>query len=204
MAPVSARSLHVPGAWELTPRLFDDRRGTFLESFSAPALREAIGVDFHVAQQNLSISREGTLRGLHFADVPPGQAKLVTAVTGTVVDVIVDIRLGSPTFGEHVAVTLAAEQRNSVYLAEGLAHGFLALEPESTVSYLVSSPYDPTAEHGIDPFDEKLGIDWPAMALDGSPLEFVLSDKDRDAPSLLDVAAAGNLPSWEECSRLLP
>lgn len=184
--------------------LFDDQRGTFLEAFSVPALLDAIGVDFRVAQANTSISREGVLRGLHFADVPPGQAKLVTAVVGTVFDVIVDIRLGSPTFGEYVAVTLSAEQHNSVYLAEGLAHGFLALEPEATVSYLVSSPYNPGAEHTIDPFDAKLGIDWPVMAMDGSALDYILSDKDRTAPSLLDVAAAGNLPSWQECSLLLP
>lgn len=204
MAQLDSRDLHLPGAWELFPAIHDDARGVFLETFSAPRLRDALGIDFRVAQSNLSVSSEGVLRGLHFADVPPGQAKLVTAVTGTVLDVIVDIRTGSPTFGDHVAVTLEAERRNSVYLAEGLAHGFLALEPDCAVSYLVSSPYDPAAEHGIDPFDERLGIDWPVMALDGTALDLVLSDKDRAAPSLAELDAEGALPRWEDCRGYLP
>lgn len=204
MAQLESRSLHVPGAWELFPTIYDDARGIFLETFSAPRLAEAIGVDFRVAQSNLSVSREGALRGLHFADVPPGQAKLVTAVRGTAFDVIVDIRTGSPTYGEVVSVTLDAEQRNSVYLAEGLAHGFLALEPDTAVSYLVSEPYNPGAEHGIDPFDPALGIEWPAMSLDGSVLDYELSDKDRDAPSLEEMASEGRLPTWAEAKKFLP
>ena len=204
MAQLESRSLHVPGAWELFPTIYDDARGIFLETFSAPRLAEAIGVDFRVAQSNLSVSREGALRGLHFADVPPGQAKLVTAVRGTAFDVIVDIRTGSPTYGEVVSVTLDAEQRNSVYLAEGLAHGFLALEPDTAVSYLVSEPYNPGAEHGIDPFDPALGIEWPAMSLDGSVLDYELSDKDRGAPSLEEMASEGRLPAWAEAKKYLP
>ncbi|WP_333619436.1 dTDP-4-dehydrorhamnose 3,5-epimerase family protein [Dietzia sp.] len=204
MARIETTDLHIPGAWELFPRIFDDDRGIFLEAFSAPELEAAIGIDFHVAQANLSVSSEGALRGLHFADVPVGQAKVVSAVTGTVLDVIVDIRTGSPTFGDHVAVTLDSVRRNSVYVAEGLAHGFLALEPACAVSYLVSSPYTPGAEHGISPFDETIGVDWPAMALDGTVLDYVLSEKDREAPSLAELESAGALPRWEDCRTYLP
>lgn len=204
MPLADARSLYIPGAWELTPQVFDDTRGLFLETFSARDLAARIGVEFHVAQANVSVSREGTVRGLHFSDVPPGQAKLVTAVTGTVLDVIVDVRVGSPTFGESVSVMLEAEERTAVYLAEGLAHGFLALEPDSTVSYLVSTPYTPEAEHGIDPFDPALGIDWPAVALDGTPLDYVLSDKDRAAPRFAELESVGALPRWDVCAAYLP
>lgn len=204
MPLLETRKLYIPGAWELTPQVFDDARGIFVETFSARDVKNATGIEFQVAQSNLSISREGTLRGLHFSDVPPGQAKIVTAVTGTVLDVIVDIRVGSPTFGESVSVMLEAAEHNAVYLAEGLAHGFLALEPESAVSYLVSSPYNPDAEHGISPFDPQLGIDWPVMALDGTPLDYVLSPKDAEAPSLAELEAAEKLPRWEECRRYLP
>lgn len=193
------RELSVPGAWEITPRQIGDERGIFHEAFTAPAFRRMTGHDFRLAQMNVSVSGEGVLRGLHFADVPPGQAKYVLCPAGTVFDVVVDIRLGSPTFGEWSGVLLDASERRAVYLPEGVAHGFLALEPESTVMYLCSETWRPGAEHTIDAFDPRIGIDWPVTALDGTPIRHVMSEKDREAPSLVDVAARGALPRWDDC-----
>ena len=193
------RELSVPGAWEITPRQIADDRGIFHEAFTDPAFREMTGHRFDLAQMNVSVSGEGVLRGLHFASVPPGQAKYVLCPAGTVFDVVVDIRLGSPTFGEWAGVLLDAEERRAVYIPEGVAHGFLALEPQSTVMYLCSETWRPGAEHVIDAFDPKIAIDWPTTALDGTVIDHVMSDRDREAPSLLDVAADGLLPRWDEC-----
>jgi dTDP-4-dehydrorhamnose 3,5-epimerase len=132
------------------------------------------------------------LRGLHFAQVPPSQAKYVTCLGGAVFDVVVDIRVGSPTFGSWDAVRLDAREHRSVYLSEGLGHAFLALEDNSTVMYLCSAGYSPSREHTINPLDADLGIDWP----DAGAL--ILSDRDRAAPSLADTQAAGLLPTWDE------
>lgn len=193
------RELSVTGAWEITPRQIADDRGVFHEAFTDPAFRRMAGHRFDLAQVNMSVSGEGVLRGLHFAEVPPGQAKYVLCPSGTVFDVVVDVRVGSPTFGEWSGVLLDGVEQRAVYLPEGVAHGFLALEPQSTVMYLCSEGWRPGAEHVVDPFDPHLAIDWPAVALDGTPISHVMSEKDRNAPGLLDVAAAGLLPRWEEC-----
>jgi len=139
------------------------------------------------------VSRRGVLRGVHFADVPPGQAKYVTCVAGAILDVVVDIRVGSPTFGRWEAVRLDDENRRALYVAEGLGHAFLALSESATVVYLCSQPYAPAREHGIHPLDPELGIDWP---LDGEP---VLSAKDAAAPTLAEARAAGLLPGYDAC-----
>jgi dTDP-4-dehydrorhamnose 3,5-epimerase len=139
------------------------------------------------------VSARDVVRGIHFADVPPGQAKYVTCVAGAVLDVVVDIRVGSPTFGQWESVRLDDEERHAVYLAEGLGHGFCALTEQATVTYLCSSEYRPGREHGIHPLDAELGIAWPAAV----PL---LSPKDAAAPSLAEARAAGLLPRCDECS----
>lgn len=193
------RELSVTGAWEITPRQIADDRGVFHEAFTDAAFREMTGHRFDLAQVNVSVSGEGVLRGLHFAEVPPGQAKYVSCPSGTVFDVVVDVRVGSPTFGEWSGVILDSVDNRAVYIPEGVAHGFLALEPESMVTYLCSEGWRPGAEHPIDAFDPKIAIDWPAVALDGTPIEHVMSERDRAAPSLLDVAAAGRLPKWDDC-----
>ena len=195
------RELSVTGAWEITPRQIADDRGLFHEAFTDPAFRRMTGHRFDLAQVNVSVSGEGVLRGLHFAEVPPGQAKYVMCPAGTVFDVLVDVRVGSPTFGEWSGVVLDATEQRAVYVPEGVAHGFLALEPQATVMYLCSEGWRPGAEHVIDPFDPKIAIDWPSMALDGTPISHVMSERDRGAPSLLDVAAEGLLPRWEDCVR---
>ena len=189
------RELSVPGAWEITPRRLGDPRGLFLEWFKEPTFVEAVGHRLDLAQANLSVSAAGVLRGIHFADVPPGQAKYVTCARGAVLDVAVDIRVGSPTFGRWDAVLLDDVDRRAIYLSEGLGHAFLSLEDDSTVLYLCSTGYSPGREHGIHPLDPGLGIDWPTTDRAGRPLAPQLSDKDRAAPSLADAREQGLLPT---------
>lgn len=192
---MKVRELAVAGAWEFTPTLHGDDRGVFLEAFKADVLAETIGHRFDLAQVNTSVSAAGVLRGIHFADVPPGQAKYVTCSVGSILDVIVDIRVGSPTFGKWDSVLLDDIDRKAVYLSEGLGHAFCSLADGSTVTYLCSTGYNPGAEHGLHPLDPEIGIDWPTVARDGSPLEYELSAKDRVAPTLAEALRDGMLPS---------
>jgi len=197
---VEARPLAIAGALVLTPRQFTDPRGTFLEWFTVESFQQATGQRFSLAQANCSVSAAGVLRGVHFADVPPGQAKYVFCSSGAVLDVVVDLRVGSPTFGQWESVLLDDVDRRAVYLPEGLGHAFLSLADGSTVVYLCSEGYAPGREHGVDPFDPDLAIAWPTTDRDGSPLELLLSDKDREAPSLQEARAAGLLPTLASCT----
>jgi dTDP-4-dehydrorhamnose 3,5-epimerase len=189
---MKVRELAIPGAWELTPRVHTDARGKFFEWFTDSVFTEFAGHRLDMRQANCSVSSAGVLRGVHFAQVPPSQAKYVTCLHGSVFDVVVDIRVGSPTFGKWDAVVLDDRHR-SVYLSEGLGHAFLALEDDSTVMYLCSAPYAPDREHTINPLDPTLDINWPAV--DGEP---IMSDRDGEAPTLAQVQAAGLLPTWDE------
>ena len=191
---MQVEQMSIEGAWVFTPRIHGDGRGAFLEWFKEPTFSEAIGHRLELVQANASVSARGVLRGIHFADVPPGQAKYVTCVKGSVLDVVVDIRVGSPTFGQWESVLLDDRTRQAVYLSEGLGHGFLSLEDGSTVVYLCSAGYNPSGEHEVHPLDPAIGIGWP---LEGIAPE--LSAKDADAPSLADAAAAGLLPLYEDC-----
>lgn len=190
------RGLKIAGAWEITPTQFGDPRGVFLEWFKESVFSDAVGHPLDLAQANCSVSAAGVLRGIHFADVPPGQAKYVTCVKGSVLDVVVDIRVGSPTFGQWDSVLLDDVDRRAIYLQEGLGHAFASLEDDSTVVYLCSAGYAPGREHGVNPLDPEIGIEWPATTRSGSPLEFVLSEKDTAAPSLAEAAASGLLPRF--------
>lgn len=185
------RELDVPGAWEITPQLHADSRGFFFEWLTDRDFTSFAGHHFNLQQANCSVSSAGVLRGLHFAQLPPSQSKYVTCVSGSVFDVVVDIRVGSPTFGQWDSVLLDDHDRKTIYISEGLAHGFLALQDNSTVMYLCSSEYSPQREHTVCPTDPALGIDWPG----GS--ELVLSERDAAAPTLEEVSAAGLLPTWE-------
>ena len=189
------RQLKVPGAWEITPKQLGDPRGVFLEWFKASAFAETVGAPLDLQQANCSVSAAGVLRGIHFADVPPGQAKYVTCAKGAVLDVAVDIRVGSPTFGVWDTVLLDDVDRRAIYLPEGLGHAFLSLEDDSTVMYLCSTGYAPGREHGINPLDPAIGIDWPTTGRNGLALAPILSDKDLAAPSLAEAAAQGLLPT---------
>jgi dTDP-4-dehydrorhamnose 3,5-epimerase len=195
---VEFRQLSVPGAWEITPKQFGDPRGVFLEWFKGAPFAEEAGHALALAQANLSVSAAGVLRGIHFADVPPGQAKYVTCARGAVLDVVVDIRVGSPTYGQWDSVLLDDVDRRAIYLSEGLGHAFLSLEDDSTVLYLCSAPYAPGREHGIHPLDPEIGIDWPTTGRDGTPLQYELSEKDSVAPTLAEALESGLLPSADE------
>jgi dTDP-4-dehydrorhamnose 3,5-epimerase len=195
---VDVRPLSVPGALEVTPVQHADDRGVFLEWFRQDQFAEHVGHPLHLAQANCSVSSAGTLRGIHFAQLPPSQAKFVTCVNGAALDVVVDLRIGSATYGRWDAVLIDDRDRRAVYLPEGLGHAFMALEDHTVVNYLCSAPYAPGREHGVHPLDPEIGIDWPTQARDGSPLAPLLSPKDEAAPSLAEVREAGLLPTYED------
>lgn len=190
---VQIRELSIPDSYEITPIQRRDDRGVFLEWYRFDELEKTIGHPLDLRQANTSVSNKGVVRGIHFADVPRGQAKYVTAMHGAVLDYVVDIRVGSPTFGQWDTVRLDTVDRRAVYLSEGLGHVFVALTDDATVSYLVSDVYSPTREHGINPLDPDIALVFPEEA--GEPL---LSPKDTDAPSLREAEAAGLLPSWDD------
>lgn len=187
------RQLSVPDAFEFTPRAFHDERGVFVAPFQEAAFQEAVGHPLRLGQSNHSVSRRGTIRGIHFANTPPGQGKYVYCPRGAFLDVVVDLRVGSPTFGEWDSVRVDATEFKAVYLAEGLGHGFVALEDDTALSYLCSEPYNPTGEHGISPLDPALDLPWP------TDLEQILSEKDRTAPTLAEALESGLLPSYQDC-----
>jgi dTDP-4-dehydrorhamnose 3,5-epimerase len=190
---MQTRALKVDGAWEFTPRTFGDDRGVFLEWFKAEVFAETVGQPLTIAQANQSVSARGVLRGVHFAAVPPSQAKYVYCSKGAVLDVVVDIRVGSPTFGEWDAVQLDDVDRRAVYVSEGLGHAFLSLADGSTVAYLCSTGYNPAREFGIQPLDPELELPWPA---DVTP---ILSEKDAAAPTLRAAAEQRMLPTYADC-----
>lgn len=185
--------LPIEGAYVVTPRQFPDDRGVFMEGYRGDLLAEHLGHEPRVVQTNISVSTRGTVRGIHFADVPPGQAKYVTALSGGFLDFVVDIRTGSPTFGQSACVRLDTVDRRAVYLSEGLGHALVALEDDSTACYLCSSPYNPSGEHGIHPLDPAVGLDLP----DDLPL--LLSPKDEAAPTLSQAREHGLLPRFQQC-----
>lgn len=190
---MKTRELAVQDAYEFTPQSFPDHRGLFVAPFQESAFTAALGHPMRVAQTNHSVSRRGTIRGIHFADTPPGQAKYVYCPSGALLDVIVDLRVGSPTFGQWDAVRLDSADYRAVYVAEGLGHAFVALEDDTVMTYLCSTGYNPRGEHGITPLDPALGLPWPN---DPAP---ILSKKDEEAPTLADAEASGLLPSYAAC-----
>ncbi|MER8183946.1 dTDP-4-dehydrorhamnose 3,5-epimerase [Kitasatospora sp. NPDC094015] len=186
------RELSIPGAFEVTPQQHGDPRGLFMEWYRFDRLAEVVGHPLRMAQGNLSVSAKGVVRGIHFADVPPGQAKYVSCVRGAVLDVVVDLRVGSPAFGTWEFVRLDDEDRRSVYIPEGVGHGFCALSDDATLSYVCSETYNPTGEHAVHPLDPDLGIEWPV----DTPQ---LSARDDAAPSLAEALAGGLLPDHQAC-----
>lgn len=186
------RELSVPDSYEITPIVRSDDRGVFLEWYRFDKLSEVTGHPITLRQANTSVSKKGVVRGIHFADVPIGQAKYVTVTHGAVLDYVIDIRVGSPTFGQWDSVRLDDVDRRAIYLSEGLGHAFVALTDGAVVSYLVTDTYNPSAEHGIDPLDPQIGLVFPPEA--GEPL---LSPKDTDAPTLAEAAEQGLLPQWD-------
>jgi epimerase EvaD len=179
---MQVRELAVRDVFEFTPRVFPDARGEFVAPFQEEPFFKAVGHPLGLAQSN------------HYADVPPGQAKYVYCPRGSLLDLVVDVRVGSPTFGRWDVALLDPSTFRAVYIPEGVAHGFVALEDDTVLSYLCSTAYNPAAEHGINPLDPALDLPWP------DDIEPLLSEKDLAAPTLAEAKAAGVLPSYPDCA----
>lgn len=181
--------LSINGAWLVSSPVLVDERGTFRQWFEYEKILSFAGLDFSVAQANLSESKRGTVRGIHYSMATDGQAKLVTCVAGEIKDFIVDIRLNSATYGKFASVGLKSGDGQAVLISAGLGHGFVSLLEGSTISYLVTSPYSPSDEFAINPLDPEIGIDW------GFPVsELLFSERDFKAQSLSERKSSGRLP----------
>jgi dTDP-4-dehydrorhamnose 3,5-epimerase len=183
-------SLGIEGAWVAESPVWSDERGFFREWFKSEDVLAATGINFSIQQANISQSQRGVIRGIHYSLAREGQAKWVTCVNGGIRDVIVDIRLSSPTFGKSVFVDLNGLDGRAVLIGPGLGHGFASLADSSTIAYLLSSSYSPTEEFEINPLDPDLGIDW---GVDLS--EVSLSEKDKLAASFAQRQVEGKLPN---------
>lgn len=170
-------SLPIDGPLLITPRVFEDARGYFMETYKQDLMAQRLNAEAFI-QENESSSRYGVIRGLHFQKDPHAQAKLVRAVWGSIYDVIVDIRPGSPTYGKHLGVWLSADNKKQLFVPRGFAHGFCVVSPLAIVQYKIDSPYCPQAEGAYRYDSPQLGIEWPV-----SPAERVVSAKDLQAPT---------------------
>ena len=190
---MTTRPLTIEGAYEITPVQHGDPRGLFVEWYRTDELVAEIGHPLHLAQANLSVSARGVVRGIHFADVPPGQAKYVTCARGAVLDVVVDIRVGSPTFGQwDGGPPRRRGPPGGLPRPRGSGHGFCALTDDATLTYLCSTTYNPAAEHTVHPLDPELAIDWPCRARRCPPAT-------RRRPRWPRPAAGGLLPDYASC-----
>lgn len=192
--------LAISGAWLFEPSLHEDDRGVFLEWLRRDLLEQHVGHHLELHQANWSTSKAGAVRGVHFADIPPGQAKYIVCVRGAIVDVVVDVRIGSPTYGQWDSVLLDDQNKRAAYIAEGLGHGFMAMVEGTSVVYLCSAPYAPGRERGIHPLDPALDISWPETDPAGQPLTPLLSPKDAVLPTLAEAAEQGVLPTFERAT----
>jgi dTDP-4-dehydrorhamnose 3,5-epimerase len=183
------KPLGIEGVWLAESPVWRDERGFFREWFKSEEIKIATGGDFEIEQANISLSSRGTLRGIHYSLAPRGQAKWITCVSGSIKDVVVDIRPGSKNFGQWIEVELRGDSGKAIFISTGLGHGFVALEDKTAIAYLVSTPFSPSDEFEINPLDEKIGIDW---GLDLSDLK--ISDKDKMAPTLHQRLTEGKLP----------
>ena len=188
--------LKISGSWIIEFQKFEDNRGYFYESFKEEDFRKQIGRQLSIKQTNTSSSSKGSVRGIHYALVPPSQAKLVQCQRGSIKDYVIDIRVGSPTFGEFEAIELNENSPTALFIEEGLAHAFIALENNTIVTYYVSEKFNPEREKGINPFDKILNVKWP-------DLELILSEKDKSAISLDEAKSQGILPSFDECKAFI-
>lgn len=185
--------LAIPDAYLITPEPAADSRGVFYEAIRHEALRRVAGHELVIRQVNYSVSRRNTVRGIHGTTLPPGQAKLVTCVRGAALDIAVDIRVGSPTFGQYAVTRQDAGSGTAVYLPDGIGHAFQALTDDACMCYLCSEEYVPGTMIDIDALDPDLALPWE---LTGPAIR---SAKDAAAPALSAAAAAGLLPTYEQC-----
>ena len=193
---MKAHPLKISGSWKIEFQKFDDNRGFFYESFKEEDFKNQIGRNLNIKQTNTSSSSKGSVRGIHYALVPPSQAKLVQCQRGSIKDYVIDIRVGSPTFGQFEEIELNENSTSAVFIEEGLSHAFVALENQTVVTYFVTEEYNPTREKGINPFDKTLNVKWP-------DIELILSEKDKQAISLEEAENQGLLPTFEECKKFI-
>lgn len=186
--------LSIEGAWLAESPIWRDDRGSFREWFKQEEISRKTGIEFSAQQANISLSKRGVLRGIHYSIAPRGQAKWVTCVQGAILDVVVDLRPGSPTFKKHEVVHLKGNDGRALLIGVGLGHGFLSLEDNTYTSYLLSSPYNPDFEYEIQPTDIELNIDWNLELIGGLRVE--ISQKDALAPSLQERVRKGQLPPF--------
>lgn len=197
------QELSISGLWLVEPEIHSDDRGIFCESFVSSTFNEYVGRTFATSQVNTSISHKGAVRGIHYAQLPPSQAKYITCTHGKIWDVVVDIREGSPTFGSYEEIVLDAGKCMSLYVAEGLGHLFVSLEDDSRVMYLTSTTYNPQNEYGINPYDTDIAIDFDKHLHNFgiTQEDHILSTKDAHAPSLRDLRRSQLLPQYEDCEQ---
>jgi dTDP-4-dehydrorhamnose 3,5-epimerase len=193
---MKAHPLKISGSWKIEFQKFDDNRGFFYESFKEEDFKNQIGRNLNIKQTNTSSSSRGSVRGIHYALVPPSQAKLVQCQRGSIKDYVIDIRVGSPTFGQFEEIELNENSVSAVFIEEGLAHAFVALENQTVVTYFVTEKYNPEREKGINPFDKTLNVKWP-------DIELILSEKDKQAISLEESKNQGLLPTFDECKKFI-
>ncbi len=186
-------AMAIPGAYRIEPEPMMDSRGCFYESVRSSTLLAAAGWELAIRQVNFSSSRRNTLRGIHGTTVPPGQAKFITCVRGLALDIAVDIRVGSPTFGRYDVTWQSPQSGTAVYLPDGIGHAFLALTDDTCMCYLCSTEYEPGTMIEIDALDPDLALPW---GLKAPPIRSI---KDAAAPSLAQAAAAGLLPTYDQC-----
>jgi dTDP-4-dehydrorhamnose 3,5-epimerase len=186
--------LGIEGAWLAESPIWSDERGYFREWFKIGDIEAATGINFSIQQANISQSDRGVIRGIHYSLAPEGQSKWITCVQGSILDVVVDIRPDSATFGKYKSVVLSGSEGRAVLIGPGLGHAFLSLENKTTIAYLLSSEYSPTQEFEIRPTDSELAIDWESHFDGGSTP--TLSSKDATAPTMRERLSQGHLPKY--------
>ncbi len=195
---MQVRELAITGAFEFAPDIHADQRGLFVAPYQEGPFVEAVGHSFSAAQLNYSRSARGVIRGLHYTRTPPGSSKYVYCASGHALDIMLDTRIDSPTFGQWSAVELGNGTFRAIYFPLGVAHSFMALQDDTVIAYMISSGYVPEQELAIHPLDEQVDLPWPK---DITP---ILSERDRAAPTLSEALEAGLLPRYEDCVSFSP
>ncbi|MFE9664355.1 dTDP-4-dehydrorhamnose 3,5-epimerase family protein [Streptomyces sp. NPDC005955] len=194
---MQVNELDIEGCFEFTPEVYRDHRGLFSSPYQDNPFVEGVGKSiFPVRDISYNISDRGVLRGIHFTKVPPGRAKYVYCPTGRVNDYLVDLRIGSPTFGEWRVAELSGENPKSLMIPDGVGHAFLALEPNSMLVYVMAGGYVPEHEYAISPFDPEVGLEIP------EGYDIAQSERDRAAPTLAQARELGMLPDYEACKQV--
>lgn len=195
---MTVKELSIPGCFEFVLQPWPDERGLVVEAMRRETFAAAVGHSFDVAQVNISVSRRGVIRGVHYVALP-GQAKYVSCLRGEVLDVLVDLRLGSPTFGRSETLSLSEHSRSALYIPIGVGHAYLSLTDDSTVLYLMSAQYVAERQRTVHPLDPALALPWED-AIERADL--ILSPLDSAAPGLAEAERLGLLLPYDECLRL--